>query len=173
MLANLEYVSELAVTCLDNKGSSYTKNDKNATQFMYDLAVKFLQKNGGKLETRFDGSLGELYEAMVKRALFGYKTGYYSKAFSVDYKDGKIAVDVKVSTNSKDLCTPITKATRVLLITPKGAYIINKNVIADIMKNVEDYSSYAKITSKGGVRLKTHAIELGEYQAELSESLGF
>lgn len=172
MLANLNDVQTLALNCLSNKGASYTKNDKNATQFMYDLSVKFLEVNGGKLETRYDGSLGELFEAMVKRVLFGYKTGYYSKAFSVDYKQGKITVDVKVSTNSKDLCTPVTVATRVLLITPKGAYMINKNVISDIFKNIEDYSAYAKPTSKG-FRLKCNAIELGEYQEELSKGLGF
>lgn len=174
MLATLKDLELLKATCLDNKGASYTKNDKSATVYMYSLVCDYVSKNGGKLETRYDGSLGELFEAMVKRVLFGYKTGYYSKAFAVDYKMNKntVAVDVKVSTNSKDLCTPIIKATKVLFITPKGAYLINKNVIQDIMNNLEDYKEYAKATSKG-FRLKCSAIALGQYQEELSKGLGF
>jgi len=177
MNASYEYVQDLLNTCTDTKGSSYSRKDKNATVFMYSKVVEFLENNGGTLETRFDGSLGQLYESMVKRVLFGYENGYYSKANSVDYKmnKNKVVVDVKVSTNCKDLCTPIKSATKIMFITPQGAYLIDKKTIKEVLENVESYDcvkyKYPSEPEKGIV-LKLNAIELGEYQAELSKGLG-
>lgn len=173
MQINKELVKELANNCLSGKGSSYTKNDKQATQTMYDIVSSFLEKHDGTLETRYDGSLGQLFESMVKRVKFGFENGYYAKAHNADMFDGRCEWEIKVSVNSKDLATPLKEPMRTLFITPKGAYTITKKTMVEVFNNPEDYSDYIKANKSGGYRLKTKAIELGTYQTELSKALGF
>lgn len=173
MFKTLEELEKQASTCNANKGESYTKSDKAKTQKVYDsmvYAMKTLEV--AKVETRKDFSLGQLGEGLHNCAYNHAKTARYAKAFGLDFEDGKGEIEVKVSVNTKDLCTPLTKAVRVHLMTANGWFAISKKTLESVFENPEDYKDFVKVTPKG-LRLKLNAVELGTPIKALNKVFGF
>lgn len=141
----------------------------------YDLYTRILsamdKHHISTLETRSDFNLGQLLEALTKAVKLGYEQGFYSKAHNADIKDGNGAWEIKVSPSTYSLCTPLTKAVRVIFITKSGAYTLTKAQVAELLE--QDYSDeYIKLADKG-VRLKPTVAELGKPLTWLNEVLGF
>lgn len=173
MFKTLEELQAQALSCNDNKGASYTKNDKRNTQVVYDSMVNAMTVlQVSKVETRKDFSLGQLGEGLHNCAFNKAHTARYAKAYGKDFEDNIGEIEVKVSVNCKDLCTPLTKAVRVHLLTPKGWVAITKKTLVEIFASPEDFKDYVKETPTG-LRLKLNAYELGTPIALLNKVFGY
>jgi hypothetical protein len=161
--------------CTDNKGASYTTNDKNATKALYRTMIYAM--DFGRIETaksRKDFSLGHLAEGLHNAIMQGTKTATIAFAYQSDYTDQNgESIEIKVSVNSKDLCTPITKPSTVHYLTIYGWVLIEKSVITDLLTSPTDYTDYCKIVEGKGIRLKVNAYKLGTPIVALNKAFGF
>jgi hypothetical protein len=164
-----------ATVCNDGKGSSYTPNDKKATKALYNAMVHAMSY--GRIETaksRKDFSLGHIGEGLHNAILSGSKDAIFAFAYQADYTDENgSTVEIKVSANSKDLCTPVIKPITVHLLTVHGWVSIDKAIIAEMLNNPTDYADYAKVAKGKGLRLKVNAYKLGLPISALNKAFGF
>lgn len=166
-------VLDFARKCTDNMGASYTNSDKANRVALYRKALKIMADlDIETVETRKDWSLGHIHEALHNACYSNEKVAKFARAWQPDYVQGRTEVEIKVSVNSKDLATPIRKATRVHFLTVKGWVQINKKTIAEIFENPEDFAEYVKAKGNGYV-LKVKAHELGTPIKFLNELYGF
>lgn len=174
-MATLKTLVELKIqaqNCLNGKGKSYTTKDKANTVCLYNAMVYACESMEVTLvETRKDFSLGQIGEGLHNCVYNGKHQTRYAKAFSKDFLQGKMEVEVKVSVNNKDLCTSVTKPTRIHFLSPKGWVMITKAQIVEIFSDMEGYSEYITVTSTG-FRLKLKAYELGTPIALLNTVFG-
>ena len=148
-----------------------TKKGYKGTMKMY-TALYNAMNDTTLIECKQDWNLGQLYEAFYKTVKAGYEIGYYSRANSADFEDGRGEIEIKVSANCYDLCMPITKPVRVVFFTDNGCFTISKKMIKEIMSDIESYMEFVKITETG-FRLKPTATILGVPNTAMNEVLGF
>ncbi len=127
-------------------------------------------------DTKKGFNVGEIVECHVNSRVFKERHVANAKAGSNDFEFKGHVYEIKLTTSSTHLCSPIRKIEDTIFITRKGCYLIDK---ATIQKLYDEFSdkvathTYVKTDSEGVVRLKEDAIKLGKVLKDVNRLFGF
>ena len=149
------------------------KSQKNRYPMMSLLLDTMERYDIQAVESRQDVfNLGQGMEGLVKAIYHDYKVGYFARCNSKDFELKRGSYEIKTSPSIYSLCTPVTKAQRIVFISMNGAYLISKAEVQDILDNPFEYE--VKIESNGSVRFKPNLInQVGKPLKWLNDVLGF
>jgi hypothetical protein len=137
------------------------------------LALRLANAMGSKtLDCRKDFNLGQLYEAFIKADRLNLDHARYSKCNTKDLEFKNGSYEIKVSTSTYSLSTPLTEPTRTIFVCKHGACILSKEFLAQVFANPYKHMDDVKI-EKTGLRLKPTIYEFGTPLKWLNEKLGF
>lgn len=142
-----------------------------------DLALRLANAmNGITVDVKDDTkqnqlNLGQAFEGFIKADRFNLEHARFSKCNEEDltYKNG--SYEIKVSTSTYSLCTPLTKAIRVIFITKTGAYYFTKKQVSEWLE-LRKSNKYIRVKD-GGICFKPTCDELGKPVKWLNDLLGF
>lgn len=124
------------------------------------------------LECKKDFNLGQLFEGFIKADRMHLDHARFSKCNTKDLEFKNGSYEVKVSTSTYSLCTPLVAPTRTIFISKNGAVLLSKSTLEEVFNNPYEYQDYVKI-EETGLRLKPTIAELGTPIKWLNEKLGF
>ena len=156
-------------------GLDLTKKGQKDRQ---DLALRLANAMGTKTVDIKDDSkqgqlnLGQAFEGFIKADRMNLEHARFSKCNSKDLEFKNGSYEIKVSTSTYSLCTPLVAPTRTIFISKNGAVLLSKATLKEVFDNPYKYQDYVKI-EETGLRLKPTIAELGTPIKWLNEKLGF